>query len=90
MNVKKSMTYAELRELIDREVSEQEDRFAILTLSGRPSAEKVKLESASVTWDLPGDKTGYTVFNENNCTKTLDLIAARGWHDMLVAVYEKI
>ena len=90
MNVKKSMTYAELRELIDREVSEQEDRFAILTLSGRPSAEKVKLESASVTWDLPGDKTGYTVLNENNCPKTLDLIAARGWHDMLVAVYEKI
>jgi hypothetical protein len=40
-------------------------------------------------WDLPGDRTGYTVFNESNCSKTLDLIAARGWHDMFVAVYEK-
>jgi hypothetical protein len=35
VNVKKSMTYAELRELIDIEVSEQEDRFATIALSSR-------------------------------------------------------
>ncbi|KAE9375815.1 hypothetical protein N431DRAFT_502661 [Stipitochalara longipes BDJ] len=80
VNVQLSTTYAELKKQIDAQVPEEENRFGTIALSGRPSIEKVKLQ----------DEKGYTLINEDNCKTSLELVAARGWKDILVAVYENV
>jgi hypothetical protein len=89
INVKLSMTYAELKWKIDEEIPEEEDRSSMVALPGRPSIEKVKLGGVAVVWRLPGGGRGYTVIDESNCGNMLQLIATRGWQDMLAAVYER-
>jgi hypothetical protein len=89
INVKLSMTYAELKRKIDEEIPEKEDRSGMVALPGRPSVEKVKLEGVAVVWRLPGGGRGYAVIDESNCGNMLQLIATRGWQDMLAAVYER-
>jgi len=89
INVELSMTYAELKRKIDEEIPEEEDRSGMVALPRRPSVEKVKLEGVAVVWRLPGGGRGYAVIDESNCANMLQLIATRGWQDMLAAVYER-
>ena len=79
VNVKLSMTYAELKRKVDEDILEEEDRFGMIALSGRLSIEGVKLDGVAVLWQLPGGGKGYTVIDEGNCGKILELIAARSW-----------
>jgi hypothetical protein len=89
INVKLSTTYAELTSKIDADVPDQKSRIQMIVPNGRPSVEKVRLEGVAV-WKLPGDRTGYGIIEESNCKNILELISARGWQDVLVAVYERI
>jgi hypothetical protein len=90
VNVKLSTTYEELKMQIDAQVPQEENRFETIALSGRPSVEKVKLEGVAVVWRLEGEGKGYTLIGVSNCKSSLELIAARGWKDILVAAYENI
>jgi hypothetical protein len=90
IDVKLSTTYAELLFKIDADVPDQKSRIQMIVPNGRPSVEKVRLEGVAVVWKLPGDRTGYGIIDESNCKNVLELISARGWQDVLVAVYERI
>jgi hypothetical protein len=88
--VKLSTTYAELTSKIDADVPELESRVRMILLNERPSVEKVRLEGVAVVWELPGHGTGYAVIDESNCYYILELVSARGWKDVLVAIYGEI
>jgi hypothetical protein len=90
INVKLSTTYAELISKIDADVPDQKSRIQMIVPNGRPSVEKVRLEGVAVVWELPGHRTGYGIIDESNCKNVLGLISARGWQDVLVALYERI
>ena len=90
INVKLSTTYAELISKIDTDVPDQRSRIQMIVPNGRPSVEKVRLEGVAVVWELPGHRTGYGFIDESNCKNVLGLISARGWQDVLVALYERI
>jgi hypothetical protein len=90
IDVKLSTTYAKLIAKIDAEIPEQESRVRMIVSNGCPSVEKVGLEGVAVVWELPGQGTGYAVINEINCKNVLKYVSARGWQDVLFAVYGSI
>jgi hypothetical protein len=90
IDVKLSTTYAKLIAKIDAEIPEQESRVRMMVSNRRTSVEKVGLEGVAVVWELPGHGTGYVVINEGNCKNSLEFVSARGWQDVLVAVYGSI
>lgn len=85
VNLRLSSSYAKVKETINTEVPVQENREVFRTAGRREM--KVALSRVTVIWNLPGGGIGYTHLDDGNCGSMLELIAARGWRDILVASY---
>jgi hypothetical protein len=85
VKVKSPSSYTEVAEAINTQIPELADR-TILGRNGKLTP--VSLDSIMVSWSLPGGGTGFTVLNEGNCGKVLEMLRNQGWKDNLTAMYK--